>query len=159
MSKRLIARINGNKITVYLVSDEYVRDCILLPAVEGNDKIVKYLKSSFYIAILLDSTKSLFEDRQITSFETYLTDGNWIWSGDLEHYTEKYKFKWPAAFVESIRFMTPVNINTPVEEITKLELIFHAIRKNIFQEEWNGPGADLEIPVYEFEIIDMKHRE
>lgn len=71
--------------------------------IEDKKEILKYMKKSEYLSILLDCTKCIFTGENIEHFETHLTDGNWIWSADIVYYIEKYNYILPLKFLSDIR--------------------------------------------------------
>ncbi len=73
--------------------------------------MINFLNKSEYLSITLDLTESLFSDGNIEHFYTLRTDGFWIWSGDLKHYTEKNYFIWPKEFVNHIASIKEIDIS------------------------------------------------
>lgn len=71
--------------------------------IQDKEKIIKYLRKSEYLSILLDCTTCIFTGEIIEHFDTHKTDGKWIWSADIIHYIEKYNFILPFDFLSDIR--------------------------------------------------------
>ena len=68
-----------------------------------TDILIKdYVNDSEKLAVFLDLTKSLFSSDYITHYRTLETDGNFIWSSDLNIYTKDYNFIWPNKIVNQI---------------------------------------------------------
>lgn len=71
--------------------------------IQDKAKILKYMRKSEYLSILLDCTKCIFTGEIIEHFDTHKTDGKWIWSADIIHYIEKHNFVLPLDFLSDIR--------------------------------------------------------
>jgi hypothetical protein len=52
--------------------------------------------------ICLDQTLDIFNQKPISHYRTFRTDGCWIWNSDLNFYTIHHGFIWPAQFMEHI---------------------------------------------------------
>ncbi len=93
---RQILNIKDDEVIVYEITDQYLLECRELKISPENKKLYSdYLKKCDFESILLDQTQCIFSKDWITHFDTIKTDGDRIWSGDLEHYFEKYNFIWP----------------------------------------------------------------
>ncbi|MCL9807669.1 hypothetical protein NAT51_19255 [Flavobacterium amniphilum] len=96
--KRIIVNLNKTVLNVYVVTDDYLKECF--EHIEPVDRgLSRYLDESGYFSILLDTNYDIFEKNTISDFRTLRTDGYWIWSADLNYYYEKFGFKWPQEFV------------------------------------------------------------
>ncbi|PSK93098.1 hypothetical protein [Taibaiella chishuiensis] len=103
--KRFLADIQTHEIPLYQITDTYLQACAVRETRRDIDlsALQAYLDKACYIEILLDLGKCIFDNQSITSNETLLTDGNWIWSGDLNHYSLLHHFAWPEAFITSVQ--------------------------------------------------------
>ncbi len=101
---RVLLKINPPEVSVCAISDEYLQECNgkAVTADKEKTKFNAYLKKGIAVSILLDLTKCMFCGKSIEHFLTLCTDGEWVWSADLHHYSEEHHFVWPQAFVESI---------------------------------------------------------
>ncbi len=64
--------------------------------------MLDFFKESDYISIVIDSTNCLFDETKITHTKTLKTNGDWVWSADIEHYVEFHDFVLPKDFIESV---------------------------------------------------------
>jgi len=98
--KRFIVNIDENLI-LEIDNSELSRCRDLQLEIHEKDKILLFLDSSAYLSQCLDLTPCIFSTKNIEHSQTLRTDGNWIWSGDLFHYTKEYYFQWPIDFVKN----------------------------------------------------------
>lgn len=70
--------------------------------IQDKEKIIKYMRKSEYLSILLDCTHCIFTGEIIEHFDTHKTDGKWIWSVDLIHYFKKHNLVLPLDFLSDI---------------------------------------------------------
>lgn len=98
--KRFIINIEKEEER-YIVSNRYLershRSVEMCP--EFND----YVEKADLIKMILDETQCVFSKELISHYETYVSDGEWIWSTDLIHYSKKHGFVWPQSFIDSLR--------------------------------------------------------
>jgi|GEM_PF-3705608 len=155
--ERIIADIRLNEIKVYIVSDEYIRTCYSKTKNDVKKNLIEYLNGGAFINILLNSTKSIFNNNDsITSNETLLSDGNWIWSGDLNYYTENYDFKWPKEFFETIKANCYEIEQMDKYLISHLEAICFDIKRTVFKEDWrNDEIFSRPYPILKYKIISI----
>ena len=100
---RQILHIKENEVIIYEVTDEYLHECKTSKESLPNKKeYLSYLKKTEFDSILLDRTKCIFSGKPITHYLTIKTDGDWLWSGDLEHYFEEHNFSWPKEHLRKI---------------------------------------------------------
>lgn len=98
---RIIIDIRKSPLLLYEVTDEILKmniKCIL-----DKDEVYGYLKKSHYLEILLDKTLCVYGEQMIEHYQTYLTDGSWVWSSDINHYFFNHNFALPKDFLEYIR--------------------------------------------------------
>ncbi|SEB45876.1 hypothetical protein SAMN04489761_0840 [Tenacibaculum sp. MAR_2009_124] len=93
---RQILNIKDDEVIIYEITDQYLFECHRSNKVVMNKSLyLNYLSICDFEKITLDRTQCIFSQEWITHYGTLKTDGNWLWSTDLEHYFEKYNFKWP----------------------------------------------------------------
>lgn len=97
--KRFIVNIDENHII--LVEDSYLEKCNRIKT-ENSTILIDFLGKSDYLSITLDKVKSLFSNEYVSHVHTLRTDGKWIWSSDLNHYTKNHYFQWPKSFNEHV---------------------------------------------------------
>ncbi|GGG15412.1 hypothetical protein GCM10011344_14970 [Dokdonia pacifica] len=101
---REIVHIRESEVVIYEVTNKYLKECWNLKVDLANKDIyLEYLKKCEFENILLDKTQCIFSDKWISHFLTNKSDGDWLWSVDLEHYFEKYNFLWPEAHLKKMR--------------------------------------------------------
>lgn len=100
---RQIINIKDEEVIIYEITDQYLFECHHSKYASANKELcLNYLNKCEFDSIMLDQTQCIFSKDWITHFETHKTDGNWIWSGDLEYYFEKYNFIWPEDHLDKI---------------------------------------------------------
>ena len=102
--------------------------------IEDKKEIIKYMRKSEYLSILLDCTYCIFTGEVIEHFDTHQTDGKWIWSADIIHYIEKYNFILPIDFLSDIR-----------QNDYKIYKLTDEIYKSLHEKIYNKGNLDLEI--------------
>ena len=107
---RILLNTQKKTFKMYNIKDNYIK-CIAEDKLNNNPKVlIKYLEKSEPLSVVLDSTKCVISNAEIENhYETLVTDGIWIWSADLLHYTKNYNFKFPGDFLdylESINYET-----------------------------------------------------
>lgn len=101
---RIIIDIKKKNFELLEVTDGNLKeDSMKSFCIEDKKEIIRYMKNSEYLSILLDYTTCIFTGKNIEHFETHLTDGNWIWSADIIHYFEKHNYILPLNFLSDIR--------------------------------------------------------
>lgn len=99
---RVIFKI-GTKKSSYLVENTYITKCKNQGKVySSRNKLDQYLKKCFYLKVLLTETKCIFTRKYIGHYHSWRTDGAWVWSSDLEHYSKDHSFQWPKEFLDHI---------------------------------------------------------
>jgi hypothetical protein len=153
---RFIADLRKEEIVVYSISNDFIKKCDSDELFFNSERLDNYLETAVKICILLDSTKSIFEDISITSNETFLSDGDWIWSGDLNYYSKHHHFLWPEKFLLSV-----INKSYELKELSNhkiemLENIYLDIKKIIFKEDWtNGTTFFERLPQRKYEVLEL----
>ncbi|WP_435263821.1 hypothetical protein [Tenacibaculum sp. nBUS_03] len=100
---RKILNIKDDEVILYEITDQYLFDCNKSNiAIEKKKLYLDYLNNCDFESILLDQTECIFSKDLITHFETIKTDGDWLWSGDLEHYFDRFNFFWPEDHLKKI---------------------------------------------------------
>ena len=100
---RQILNIKDNEVIIYEITDQYLFECNKSNlSIKNKKNYLEYLNNCEFESILLDQTECIFSKKLITHFETIKTDGNWLWSGDLEHYFNRYNFIWPKNHLKKI---------------------------------------------------------
>jgi len=100
---RQILNIKDNEVIIYEITDQYLFECNKSNlSIKNKKNYLEYLNNCEFESILLDQTECIFSKKWITHFETIKTDGNWLWSGDLEHYFNRYNFIWPKNHLKKI---------------------------------------------------------
>jgi len=68
------------------------------------DKVCKYLDSGIVIMECCGTTlDALNQDNGIAGVPSLLTDGVWVWPGDLSYYVKKYKIKLDDSFISTMK--------------------------------------------------------
>jgi hypothetical protein len=81
------------------------------------DKVCKYLDSGVVIMECCGTTiDALNESNGIAGVPSLLTDGVWVWPGDLSYYVKKYKIKLTDDFMSTLK-QNNFNVNVNSEEI------------------------------------------
>lgn len=149
MNNRMILNIKTE--SAYEIPESYIIKCY--------DKKTKYpfllmfrllhfLKKSHFFFPTLDMTKCIFSGKRIELSDSFYSDGEWIWSADLKHYTKNYHFIWPEEFINSIRtkrFRIKSEDTCNFEEIIDSP-VFLKYTKEIMGMEFNKTGFELFIP-------------
>lgn len=84
-------------------TDPSIKDFIGKEDVALVDKICKYLTSGVTLAVSPGIATDIInpEKGSIGTLAT-LTDGTWMWPGDLAYYVQNYKLKLPEEFVQTM---------------------------------------------------------
>ena len=79
----------------YVVDNEKLKDkCnIKRGQMDDNNMLINYLEEADYLNIVLDQSICVFSGGYIDHYQIIRTDGFWVWSSDLLHYTKKYNFQ------------------------------------------------------------------
>jgi hypothetical protein len=110
LNKKLITmnRVIGNIVienTIFEIDDEFIKKCYRdkksYPYLK-KWRLLHYLKNVPMIIPLCDCTTCIFSNKIIDHPQSWFTDGEWIWSADLTHYTKKYNFQWPEEFIKTL---------------------------------------------------------
>jgi|GEM_PF-4632886 hypothetical protein len=102
--KRFIVECLEDGANVFVISDQYLQNCVFeAKLVAAHRSIMKYIKRAPHYSIVMDTTPCIFSGERISHNHTFQTDGKWIWSADLVHYTEKHNFQWPQAFLDHLQ--------------------------------------------------------
>lgn len=63
-------------------------------------RLTKYIRKQPFHLLFMDQQKCIFEDNNYINLSIeFYSDGEWVWSADLIHYTEKHYFRWPKEFI------------------------------------------------------------
>jgi hypothetical protein len=145
---RQIINIKNDEVIIYEITDQYLKECFKLKDnLAGKNLYLTYLKNCEFEDILLDSTKCIFSDEYIMHFLTTKTDGDWLWSADLEHYFEKYNFIWPDEHLKKI-----TNSAYKLSENSK-----HILKKRIdLESELNNRVSSIEIDSFRDLIVQNR---
>ena len=69
-----------------------------------SEKIADYLSQGIHIAVVMGAEQDVFDRKNlILGASSILSDGNWIWRGDLFHYVRFYNIQIEEEFMNSIR--------------------------------------------------------
>lgn len=130
---RVVAKTHNTEVFVNLISDNYIKECDQkeIKANKESAKLISYLGNAYYIIIRLNLTNSLFDGTNIESSHTLLSDGEWIWSADLNHYSEKHSFIWPNGFLESVKAK-----NYKMPELTETQIGFLGLLANDIKDKF-----------------------
>ncbi len=142
--KRVLVRIRLPEIHVNAVTDEYIKECDRRAPVNSveQDKLIAYVNNAHHAAIHLDLTESIFAGERIPHARTLLSDGEWLWSADLNHYTEKHNFVWPEEFIQSVKSKKYKMPDITEENLSVLGLLAEDISlKFMVEMPVNVPGA------------------
>lgn len=85
-----------------------------------QDAVARYLEAGHLFIATPRPAVDVFDKRTLISPPHYLTDGRFVWPGDLAHYVRTYNVRLPAAFVEHIMaggFAMPGGV-----DVSKLQL-------------------------------------
>lgn len=101
---RIIINLNLSDKLYYFIDESYIERCAIVETLYfDKNKIFEYLKKSKLFIVMLDKTDCVICNKKISHYGTLITDGNWVWSSDLNHYFEKHSFIFPEDFLKSIR--------------------------------------------------------
>ena len=82
-----------------------------------EEKIINYLKGGMVLVACGGVTKDVINpDNGISGCPDMLTDGIWLWPGDLAYYVKKYHLELDKNFIK-----TMMNNNWQVKEIPELD--------------------------------------
>jgi hypothetical protein len=102
---RIIFNIKKENL-FFEIDDDYIKKCFLERkslSLYKKLKLLYYLRRSNCIFPLCDCTTCIFSNEFIEHSDTWYSDGEWIWSADLMHYSKKYFFQWPDEFMKSLK--------------------------------------------------------
>ena len=72
--------------------------------IENKELICQYLKNGYVMAACSDLvTDVIFPENGVIGSPDELTDGYWLWPGDLVYYVEKYNLKLDDDFIDYMR--------------------------------------------------------
>ena len=95
--KRIILQISKKKM--FIITDSYIKNNIGM-----EDKLVtNYISNCGQYSFFLDKLKSLFSEELIPHYWSLYTDGEWLWSADLNYYVQNFGLKLPNEFVVYIK--------------------------------------------------------
>ena len=97
--------LNIKKDFLFIINDSYIKNCYYNKkslAYFKKKRLLKYVNNAPLLLGFLDLTDCLFSGKDIPSYETLFTDGEWIWSADLNYYSKNFYFEWPNEFIKSI---------------------------------------------------------
>ncbi len=136
---RFLADIRTHSISLYKINDSYLQACAREQRAQDTDPtaLLAYLDNGKYMSILLDRGKYIFDNQSISSNETLLSDGNWIWSADLNHYTGFHHFIWPEAFLASIQNRIYKQVRIPGKRLREIEHLILDILRKVYHQEIN----------------------
>jgi hypothetical protein len=78
---RIIIDIRKEPFKLFEITDNNLKDDKLKNfCIKDKIRIIKYMKKSEHLSILLDCTNCIFTGENIEHFDTHKTDGKWIWS-------------------------------------------------------------------------------
>jgi hypothetical protein len=100
--KRVIFDLSKPKIRAYIVEDSYIRSCNLAKRAPDSLLITYLFEASISVSCLQEPL-DIYQCNHIGDPGTLHTDGLWIWSADLNYYTEFHHFLWPTAFLDHIQ--------------------------------------------------------
>lgn len=91
-----IIHIKPREVIIYEVTDQYLKECqSLKKEIKNKTLYLQYFENCEYENIVLDKSQCIFSGKWITHNMTKKSDGDWLWTADLEHYFEHYNFLWP----------------------------------------------------------------
>lgn len=106
--RRIIIDLRQEPCVLYEIENDYIKK-YSGKVVDHKRKIALFMKKATYLSILLDCTRCIFKNNRISHMKTLLTDGNFIWSADLNHYVKHHSLQLPQFFVS---YMDSVNYKT-----------------------------------------------
>jgi len=71
-------------------------------AAPHQDKLAAYLEAGHLYIATPSPTKDVLDGRTLISPPHYLTDGRYVWPGDVAHYVRTYNVRLPIAFLEHV---------------------------------------------------------
>ncbi|CAL2085908.1 protein of unknown function [Tenacibaculum sp. 190524A02b] len=121
---RYIVNIKDRK--KYVLNNEKLKDkCnIEKNQMKDNNRLINHLEKAEFLNIVLDKSVCIFSGEYINHYQTIRTDGLWVWSSDLLHYTKNYNFQWPKDFVKHVNSNIGVTNNINEEHFTFLNKNF-----------------------------------
>lgn len=82
-------------------NDPSIKDCISSIEISGKKEICNYLNNGIMLAACFGmETDVINPDAGFSGCPCYLTDGTWVWPGDLIYYVEKYNLQLPKEFLD-----------------------------------------------------------
>lgn len=91
---------------VYAFDEEYLRVCNTRRVwyrFISRFFVHFYLSKSVAIFASITTDKCVFSGKEIETSMMWLTDGEWIWTANLLHYSLFHNFIWPDSFIKKIR--------------------------------------------------------
>ena len=86
-------------------NDPSIKDWIFLPNY-GDEKaqIIDYLHSGKILITCCGTCNDIVKpENGIAGVASFLTDGKWVWPGDLVYYVEKYNLKLDPVFLDDMK--------------------------------------------------------
>lgn len=85
-------------------TDPSIKDFINLEDGANIDKICRYLEQGIVIITCAGTVDDVINPQNgIAGIPSMLTDGKWVWSGDLSYYVRNYMLKLDDEFLKSMR--------------------------------------------------------
>lgn len=97
---RVIINLTTRPIILYEIDDSAI--IMNQGNIRNRKEVSNFLEDSEYLGVFLDDTLCVFGEKRIMHYSTLKTDGDWIWSSDIIHYTKEHNFILPKAFLEHI---------------------------------------------------------
>jgi hypothetical protein len=119
---RILFSINNIDLK-YIIKDDYIEKCAVRKKQYSfftRKKIVKYLKTNQLFDIC-DLTECIICKQLAQHYETWYTDEEWVWSGDIIHYIKKHNLTLPDEFLSSIKNNKFKNGKISKAKLEKLE--------------------------------------
>jgi len=97
---RFLLDIRQDIPILYEITDAYVLKSNLQQEkrIFTSQKIIHYIENATPVRVVLDEEDCLICKHQISDRETLVSDGNWVWSDHLVHYTKNHSLKLPEQF-------------------------------------------------------------
>lgn len=81
-----------------------IKDYIGKEDIAMVEKICTYLTSGIAIAVTPGIVNDVIDpDKGVAGTPSALTDGTWVWPGDLAYYVKNYRLKLPDEFVKTMQ--------------------------------------------------------